>query len=263
MIDAATPEQLAAEIARLVATTWARAANHRPRLDRNGDSRAKLFGDAEPSESQIEAALAALRERQAKAEKARETRARRQDPVVRSRLDQAFDRLGLEDPDEHLRTAIASWPLDAVVEGIAIFEGKKRAGTLPEGVDGRYLRGIVKNIVEEREGFAIALALIEERLATRDELLAHLDRQRDALEDTEQEPEQLVKRFVDHAMAAQRGIDRTFWLLATADVIQDQGADVRMLLRLAARRIHATFAVPHRERLAATRLLFAKVIPTT
>ena len=47
VIDAATPEQLAAEIARLVATTWARAANHRPRLDRNGDSRAKLFGDAD------------------------------------------------------------------------------------------------------------------------------------------------------------------------------------------------------------------------
>ncbi len=49
-----------------------------------------------------------------------------------ARLDKAFARLGLGDPESHLRIAIASWPLAAVVEGIAVFEGKKKAGTLPE-----------------------------------------------------------------------------------------------------------------------------------
>jgi hypothetical protein len=51
-------------------------------------------------------------------------------------------------------------------------------------------------------------------------------------------------------------------LLATSDVIREEDpGELRPLLRLAARRIHSTFAVPHEERLAATRFLFAKVLP--
>lgn len=257
-----TPQQLAAEVARLTITTWARAANHRPRLDREGKSRVDLFRGAEPTEEDKARAREALRQRQRTQERARETRARRQDPIAKAALDSAFDRLGLQDPQRHLRTAIASWPLDAVIEGIAVFEGKNKAGTLPEGVDGRYLRGIVRNIAEEREGWEIAQALLRERLAARDAMLEHLGRSKEAIEEDAESTETLIKRYVELAMAARRGIDRTFWLLATADVIRDElEADYEPLLRLGARRIHGTYSVPHKERLAATRLLYAKVLP--
>jgi len=261
VLDAATPELLAMQIAALVVTTWARAVNHRPRADRDGKSRTRLYRDAVPTPEEIARARAALLERQRKQEKAREARRRRQDPVVRALLDDGFQRLGLADPEGHLRGVIAAWPLEAVVNGIAVFEGKKRAGTLPEGADGRYLRGIVKNLAEEAEGWHIALALLRERLAARDLALAHLDRLRDAIDEDGPEPADLVKAFVDKALASARGIDRTFWLLATADAITDDEPNQhRHLLRLAARRIHATFALPHDQRLAATRFLFAKVV---
>lgn len=262
VLDATTPEQLAMGVAALVVTTWLRAVNHRPRADRDGKkSRVDLFRDAAPTADDIAHARQALLERQRKQEAARQTRQRRQDPVVRALLDAAFARLGLDDPQAHLRIGIASWPLEAVVNGIAIFEGKKKAGTLPNGVDGRYLRGIVKNLAEEAEVWYIAEALLRERLAARDLALAHLGRQRDALEDDADDAPDLVKAFIDKALATTRGIDRTFWLLATADVINDMDlAEHKRLLLLAARRTHATRAVPHDQRLAAVRFLFAKVI---
>jgi len=252
---------LAMQIVALIVTTWARAVNHRPRADRGGKSRAKLYRDAVPTKDERARAHKEFLERQRKQEAARQTRMRRQDPIVRALLDAAFERLGLDDPEAHLRIAIASWPLEAVVNGIAVFEGKKKAGTLPNDVDGRYLRGIVRNLAEEAEGWHIAEALLRERLAARDQALAHLGNQRDALEEGGPEPSELVKTFVDKALASARGIDRTFWLLATADVIsEEQPADHHHLLRLAARRVHATSAVPHDQRLAATRFLFAKVV---
>jgi hypothetical protein len=260
-LHAATDQERAMQIAALVVTTWARAVNHRPRSDRGDKSRVQLYRDAEPSPEQIAEARAALLQRQRKQQRAREARRRRQDPVVRALLDAAFARLHLDDPEGHLRSVIACWPLEAVVSGIAVFEGKKNAGTLPDGVDARYLRGIIKNLAEEAEGWHIAEALLRERLAARDRALLHLEQQRDALLHHGTEATVLVKAFVEKALASPRGIDRTFWLLATADVIADHPPHThRQLLRLAARRIHATYAVPHDQRLAATRFLFAKVV---
>lgn len=262
VLNASTLPDLAAQVVALAVTTWARAVNHRPRPDRDGKSRAQLYRNAAPTPEEIAQARAALLERQRKQAKARLGIQRRQDPIVRALLDLAFERLGLEDHDSHLRAAIACWPLDAVLSGIAIFEGKKKAGTLPEGADGRYLRGIVRNIAQEAEGWHTAEALLRERLAARDLALKHLQRQRIDLDEDGPDPENLVKSMVDKALASKRGIDRTFWLLATADAIRDEDADQhRLLLRLAARRIHATSSVPHAQRLAATRFMFAKVIP--
>ncbi len=262
LLSGETPEQIASEVTALVVTTWLRAVNHRPRADRENKSRVDLFGDGQPTEAELEAAKAALRERKRRQDLARETRRRRQDPIAHARLDAAFDRLCLDDPDRHLRVAIASWPLAAVIEGIAVFEGKKRAGTLPEGVDGRYLKGIVKNIAEEREGMEIAEALMRERIAARDLAFEYLGRQRDALEEDAVDIADLAKDYAAKAMAARRGIDRTFWILAATDLIcEEPETEHRRLAKLVARRIHATYSVPHRERLATTRLLFAKVFP--
>ena len=62
-----------------------------------------------------------------------------------------------------------------------IFAGKRTAGTLPDGVDARYLLGIVKNVHHLHEAEPITEALIRERLAARDRFLAPLVRERDAI----------------------------------------------------------------------------------
>lgn len=95
-------------------------------------------------------------------------------------------------------------------------------------------------------------------------MLQHLGRKQDAIEEEAETNETLIKRYVGLAMATRRVIDRTFWLLATADVIRgEREADYKTLLRLGVRRIHGPYSVPHRERLAATRLLYAKVLPVS
>ncbi|TVQ90386.1 MAG: hypothetical protein EA397_12420 [Deltaproteobacteria bacterium] len=134
-----------------------------------------------------------------------------------------------------------SWP----PEGVAVFEGKKKAGTLPDGVDARHLRGIVKNIAQEREGWEIAQALVHEWLLARDMALAQLDRQRDAAdEEADDLGGRITLNFIK-AMEARRGIGRTFWLLATADVIEEMPrGEQTAFLRLAARRVHASTPCP-------------------
>lgn len=245
-----------------VVTTWARTLNHRPRTDRDGKSRVQLHLDHVPTPEEIAAATAALAERLRRQALARETLAARQNPLVRQALADAYARLAFEDPDGELLNATARYPLDAVVDGIAIVEGKRRAGTLPAGVDARYLLGVVRNLSEEREGWEIALALWEERTRAHDRALADAERARDRIDEEIDDPERRVAAYVDRGLGTTRRLDRFFWLTAAADIILDQDpAEHRPLFLLAARRIHATRAVTHRDRLSAARFLAAKVVP--
>ena len=50
----------------------------------------------------------------------------------------------------------------------------RTVGTLPPGVDARYLLGIIQNLGNEREGVAIAEELLRARLDARDRMLAPL-----------------------------------------------------------------------------------------
>jgi hypothetical protein len=256
-----TPHELAAQVLELVAQTWARTLNHRPRADRGGRSRVDLYNEPITAE-QIDAARAALEERRKKQELARRTASARQDPRVRALLDAAFQRLALLDPDAHLRSAIARYPLDVIADGLAIFEGKRRVGTLPPDVDARYLLGIVRNLGDEREGIAIAEELLRVRLDARDHMLAPLVRARDAARTDTPDVRERVLRFVDLALAADRRIDRLFWLLAVAHEISSHAKDAPApLVDVAARRIHATHRVPSRERQDAVRTIVAHVVP--
>jgi hypothetical protein len=246
----------------LVLTTWARTLNHKPRLDRGGRSRAELYRAAEPTAEEVDEARRALEDLVRKQEQARLTLLARQDPVVRRTLEEAFVRLELDDPEGHQRAAIGRYPLDHVLAGIAIYEGKRAAGTLPDGVDARYLLGIVRNLAHEDEGIHVAEALWRARLAARDQILVSLDRQREHDVTAASDSLDLTCRLVDWAMASTRTLDRSFWLRALADAIGAEPEDARhALFRVAARRIHATHAVPHGERLAATRRLAAMVLP--
>jgi len=247
----------------LVAMTFARAINHRPRADRSGLSRFELYAE-KPSEEQIEQARKAIEERRRKQELARATREARQRPEVRALLDEHFDRLGLIDPERSVRLAIARYPLDAIVDGIAIFAAKRQAGTLPQDCDARYLLGIVRNVAAQREGEAVAEALLAKRLEARDHVLAVLQARRDAVCDSTRDPRELIADCVAHALGADRKLDRLFWLRALAEQIQAAATAPShrdRLFRVAAREINTTFRAPPRDRQEAVRFLADRLVP--
>jgi hypothetical protein len=263
-VSAQTPHELAERILELVAQTWARTLNHRPRKNRSGLSRVELYSRHKPTAEDIERARQALEERRRKQDKALETQRARQDPVARAMLDATFTRLALLDPDENIRSAIARYPLDAIIAGIATFEGKRDAGTLPAGVDARYLMGIVRNISQQDEGIRISELLLERRLQARDLALGFLEIDKDALIQSSPSARDRVDAFLKNALTTERYIDSLFWLDATADVIgtathTDQ--ERHDLYRIAARRIHAAYRLPYERRLAAVRFLSRRATP--
>ncbi len=256
-----TPQERAASFLRALVTTAARAINHRPRPDRGGASRADLM-NVTPTPEQIEHARQALRERLEQQRKARATRAARQDPIVRSTIEEAFARLGLDDPQGHLLTATARYPLDAVVEGIAIYEARHRLGTLPEGVDARYLRAIVENVSDENEVWALAEALWDARCRAADRIAEQLQAEASTLARTARSEEDRLLPTIDRALRETRRLQHFFWLSTAADLINATPYPAQQaLFRLAARRIAATRAIPRERRAAATRFLAAKVRP--
>ncbi len=258
------PVDVAFSVLALVVTTWARTLNHKPRVDRGGRTRAQLYREADPTPEEVEQARRRLEEIVRKQEQARRTLEARQDPVVRKTLDDAFARLGLDDPEGHFRAAIARYSLDHVVAGVAIFEGKRNAGTLPAGVDARYLLGIVRNVALQDEGVHIAEALWRARLEAGDQILVALDRERDEEARAARDPLDLTGRLADRSMAATSTLDRSFWLRALSDAISaEPQQEHHALFRNAVRRIHATYCVSHSDRLAAVRRLAAMLRPLT
>lgn len=255
------PVTLVHQVVRLVATTWARATNRRPRADRGGKSRFGLYGADPPTEADVARAREALEDRRRKQELARQTRAARQDPAVRAAIASAFARFRLADPEGYLLTAIARYSLDHVLAGISTYAAKFAAKTLPPGADARYLLGIVRNIADEDEGWQMAIELFRARLVERDRALQRLQEESDRLAE-DQDAEPLVKSYVDRALATSRRGDRLFWLTAVADVLNAEPDPhlAEPLFRLAARRISATHAVDLRERHAAVRFLAANVV---
>jgi hypothetical protein len=241
----------------VVVQVWARTTNHRPRADRGGRSRVDLYAD-QPTDEQIEQARRDLRDTAARQEQARRTLEARRRPEVLLLLDTHFARLGLLDPQRNIRVAIAGHPLDAIVDGIAIFEGKRLAKTLPEGVDARYLHGIVRNIAAQTEGEHIARRLFALRREVRDTTLASLVAARNAV----CAGQSVVADCVDRALATKSTLERAFWLDSLADVIRArEPAQHQTLYSAAARRIEATFAVTPRERHDAVRVLADRIVP--
>ncbi len=264
-ISADTPRDLAAAILELVVTTWARTLNHRPRKNRGGASRVELYKQHKPTPEEVEQAAEALEQRRRKQEKAFETLRARRDPVACELLDQAFERLGLLDPDSNIRSAIARYPLNAIIAGIAVYEAKNDAGTLPDGVDARYLLGITRNVGQQDEGLRFSELLLARRLEARDLALRLLESERNAvLQDETADPCDRVRTFLDNALGTDRHIDRIFWIEATANVVANHtGSESERhdLFRFAARRIHATYRIPYKDRLSLTRRLAQQTVP--
>ena len=253
--------QIAAQVLGLVTTTWACAMNHRPRKSRGGLSRTQLYA-IEPTDEQIAEARRVLEERHRRQELARQTLEARQRPNVRAFLDAAFDRLELSDPERHVRLAISRYPLDPIIAGVAIFETKQRTGSLPDGVDARYLLGIVRNVHEQREGELVADALLRLRRQARDIALERLNHERDALCAATRLESDVITALVDHALLDERALDRVFWLDTLATFVNDASVHQRdERYRDAARCIHSTFRADPRRRQHAVRVLAERLVP--
>ena len=255
-----SPHDIAHALLCLVFTVWARTTNHRPRKSHGKKSRVELYDEVVLDE-QVKSAKEELREIAERQERARRTLQARRRPQVLAFLDEHFDRLELIDPERHVRLAIAAYPLDDIVNGTAIFAGKRDAATLPEGADARYLFGIVKNVTAKREGEHIARAMLQMRLEARDRTLASLVGVRDVLRagcDTSR----VLAGFADRALATQSSLERIFWLDAVADTLLELPEHERKARFVAvARRSNATFAVTPRERQDAVRVVAERAFP--
>lgn len=258
-IETTDSRALARSIALLVATTFFRALNRAPRRDRGGRSRVDLYAQ-EATEEQREAARNSLRDRMRKQQLAREARTARVDPEMRALLDEAFARLALLDPEWRVRSVIACYPRDAIIDAIAIFGTKQQRASLPDGADARYLLGIVRNVHHEHEADPITQALLRERIEARDRFLAPLLRERDAILascDPDARLDTITRRLVD----SDRELDRHFWIDALALDAPNQEDARRAFARRSVRRIHACFRLGARERHRITRVLLRRLWP--
>lgn len=253
--------EIAWSILALVITTFFRAANHRPRADRKGRSRVVIHGE-KPTLEQIDSARKDLNERCRRQELAQRTLEARQDPAVRDYLDRAFARLGLLDPERSIRIAIARYPLDAIVDGIGIFEAKRTAGTIAADTDARYALGIVQNIAAMNEGQLICVVLLRERTAERDRMLATLTNERERVVREAATVDLQLRAFADRACAIDAVLDRRFWLLAIVDTIRAQPPHQHATLTMnISNRIQATFRIHRHERTDAVRFIVDRVVP--
>ena len=266
-LHASTPRDLAVGVIELVVTTWARTLNHKPRPGRGGLSRVQLYQQAAPTPEQIAHARARLTALQRKQQLAYETRTRHLDPVACQLIDDAFASLAIADPTGNLRTAIAGYPRDAIVEGIATFTAKKRAGALPPDLEparaGRYLLGIVRNIADRNYLHALAEELIRLRTRARDLELQHLHRDlQQQLLVPDLTSEQRLSRLLDRVLASTYQLPRLFWLRATADLILAQPQPLhRTLLAHATRHLATSFRLARSLRDELISLLVRTVLP--
>jgi hypothetical protein len=252
--------ELGRTAARLAVEIWARASNHRPRRDRGGRSRSELYSDS-PSDEQIEAARRELRELLERQQLARRTAEARARPEVLALLDHQFARLALVDPERHIRIAIAGYPSAAIDAGVAIFASKRRASTLPDGADARYLLGIVRNISADLEAEFFAEELYDLRVELRDRILARLRAERDEI-CADADTARVANTCVDRALEIPASMERTFWLETLADVLRALPEQERKASFLwASRRIQATYAVPLRERQQVIRFVADRLVP--
>jgi len=256
------PRELARQLAWYAVVVWARTLNYRPRKTRGGRSRVDIYRDTPVTDEQVDRAREQLRQRQRRQQRARQTRQARQDPLVRAVLDEAFERLALDDPDHNLRDAIARYSLDTVIDAIATFEGMRQLQPQTAPRDARYLLGIARNIEHVHEAIPITEALIRERRAVRDRLLAQLDAQRNHIAAIASDPDAQLRELLDQALGTDRLLDRLVWLHAAADLIRQQPQHRHELLaNTAARRIHACFRISRADRHLAARLILRRLWP--
>jgi hypothetical protein len=279
-IDARTRGELARQVLALIVTTWARTLNHRPRRRRQGRSRVELYHQSAPTAEERQRAAMALARR----------RRRRYEPEVTSPEQHAADallgrglaRLGIDAPDARLRAALARYPLAAIATGMAMYQGKLDAGTLPPmpatEQRGRYLLALIHAAAGELEGLAMARVLLSWQEQARTCLYAAWQQRHAAIvgqvtgtaaapgpagpPGTRDAPAQLIDALIDQAVVATDRLERCFWAQAVARATGDDDPDQRAALYdHACRRIQGVRALPQALRRELVTLLATDLIP--
>jgi len=244
----------ARSILELVLLVWYWARNGKPRRRLGGRSPADYYRDAAPSPEERAAAQAWATELQRRYDRFCDTRRRRADPVRRTLLREALQRLGLDDPDDRLATDLARYATDAILFGIALLDAKKANGKLAElDQPGRYLAAVIRNKDTEAELEHTAARLLELRLRHRDLCLAPLQRRVEHLRAT-LPALQRPRALLDRALGAKRLIDFRFYAAAVTRALDDlDPRDARALYPHLVRRVAVSHRVerPRRERLIA------------
>ena len=232
---------VAQQILELVACAFARGRNGRPRSKLDGRSPAEAYREAEPTDEEIQEAKEYVKELRERQQKIRQTRKRRAEPERRKLLEEALTRLEIPDPDGRLADMLAGFTRDAIVGGIGIFEGKQRAGTIPDDADdGPYLSGIIKNEHNRLEQEAIAESLLGIRIRQRDLALTELEDEREEIL-SESDPARRLTRAVDRALEAEPLLDFRFYKSTAVDIISGLSIDdAEQLYTAMSRRIAAT-----------------------
>lgn len=264
-ISAETPRQLARRIVELTVQAWARTLNHRSQSTRGGASRVQRYRRGQATRRRRRARRL-LRKRAVA-----HCGPRSSSPAasVLTWIQAAYQRLGVVDPTGRIARAMARYPIDAILGGVATYEGKRDAGTLPDNISehpgscgARYLLGLVRTVANFDEGVAISRALWGTRRLMRGEIIDRLARRHAAILASPETRSAALARLVDHAIAADLRLERLYWLEAAGQEIRraSRSASSR-LFEQAARRILASHTVPRPVRLQAIRILASQALP--
>ncbi|HWN68435.1 MAG TPA: hypothetical protein VNM90_12425, partial [Haliangium sp.] len=278
-IEARTLGELARQVIALIVTTWARTLNHRPRRRRKGRSRVELYHQAAPTaEERLRAVMALARRRRRRGPEVTPPERHAADALV----GRGLARLGIDAPDAWLGAALARSPLAAIATGMAMYQGKLDAGTLPPmpatEQRGRYLLALIRAAAGELEGLAMARALLGWQEHARTCLYAAWQTRHATIvghvtgiaaapgpagpPETGDAPAQVIDALIDQAVAASDRLERCFWTLAAARTIGDDGPDRRAALYdRACQRIQGVRALPQALRRELVTLLATDLAP--
>lgn len=244
-IDADEPRELARQVVTLLVQCWARTLNHRSRSQRCGRTRVALYRESRASPVARRAAQEALGTRAAHAYRSPHRRRPRRNSELRDFLRHAIERLGISDQDRYVETVLGSYRYDTIVASLAVYQGKRDAGTLPTSADGRYLLGIARRIAEREEGIAIGQALWQVRTSAQAHLHAAIEAHKQTLLRQECSPESVLDALVDEALATTSDVEERYWVMVLAEAIRQRPDQQASLYRRAVRRIHTFPRVPY------------------
>jgi hypothetical protein len=222
-IQGGTDREMARAVLRTILTAWYRGRNGRPRQRLKGRTPVQVFFEDGPNPEQVAELKKWLEELLRRQDAIRLTREARLDPVRIGLLKKGLAELGISDPDDRLAKGLACFSRDAIMRGLAIFEAKRDEGNLPQEShsDGAYLGGIISNKHTQLELERVAVHLMKQRLRARDLSLDPLTLAAEKLRARHSKGDlvtgELVKDFLEHALAAPYKIDFLFWAKAMTD----------------------------------------------
>jgi transposase InsO family protein len=237
------PREQARRALQLVVMAWARGRNGRPRKKLGDTAPADYYLAANPTPEEIAEARRYIEEQRRKQEAMRRTREERADPIKLEFLKQTLSDLNIADPNHRLAIDLAYFSRDSIVDGVGIFQAKRKLGTIPDGADpGRYLRGIIQKAYDQAEAILSGEFHIENRQRLRDLTLRGLNVQVQEIRRQFSQTEQLLPAFIDRALVAPSTIDYHFWAIQCAETLSALPIEMRpTLYRGATRRIAATY----------------------